>query len=830
MRHIVFLIFSILLAWDVNAIPLCHIQRYDENDGLTQWRVTQMVQDRQGMMWFSTWNGLCRYDGYEFRGFKGRVGDGNAPAIDRFRTVWLADDGNLGCKIDDDMYLFDLKTYRFAPKKGITPNHHHAKTIKEGKPYCYRDASGNLWMVYENGTLTVKEPGKESVVYTDGKIKEPVRYCLPDRQGNLWVLSTNAIYKLCFPKQNGTMIRSASSAETKTFFLDQYKRCWIATKGDTAITILDRSRQLVGWLAADGRIVKKHVKFSSPVYSIFQTHDGTIWMGTKPGGLFRMKEKKGGKAFDVDRIKLQSCNDIYDIKEDRWGRLWVATLGGGICCVVNPKSKTPRILYPLRGLESYPTKMGQKARMIHITKGNVMLVATTDALVVGKLMPVGAENNIVFRCHQREMQRENALSCSATMNIAEDRRGRIFISTESGGVNMITSHNLTAKQLAFQHFDKEKGLSTDVALSVVPYGNQMLVVSSNSLVLFNPDNGWQTTFNRRFFLSECRFSEAIPVRMPDGRWMFGMQDGTFSISEKKLRKSSFVPNIAFTHINVQGKEKNWAINAADSIILGQDERSLTLSFAALDYSSEPDISYAFMLQKINEKKSAVWNEMGHDHSVTLLDLAPGEYRLVIRSTNADGTWVNNARSLTIIVTPTFWETTLAHVLIFLFAITFVVGVVYTLLYIRKIKRQRHEALEAYLGLLNAEEKDKWSEKPIRPELSEENDALMRKVSAFVEEHLGDADVSVSDMAEAAAVSRSGLQRKMKQIMGVSPIDFLKEARIKHACHLLSTTSMAVGDIAYACGYTDPKYFSRCFKASTGKSPKDWREKSGESNS
>lgn len=128
-----------------------------------------------------------------------------------------------------------------------------------------------------------------------------------------------------------------------------------------------------------------------------------------------------------------------------------------------------------------------------------------------------------------------------------------------------------------------------------------------------------------------------------------------------------------------------------------------------------------------------------------------------------------------------------------------------------------------MNLLNADGEDKWKEKPVRPELCEENDALMRKVSAFVEEHLADADVGVGDMADAAAVSRSGLQRKMKQIMGVTPLDFLKEARMKHACHLLSTTTMNVSDVAYACGYTDPKYFSRSFKASVGKSPKEWRD-------
>lgn len=83
---------SLLSAVSAAATPICHIQRYDESDGLTQWHVTQMAQDSQGMMWFSTWNGLCRFDGYEFRGFKGRVGDGSRLATDRMRSVWLCND------------------------------------------------------------------------------------------------------------------------------------------------------------------------------------------------------------------------------------------------------------------------------------------------------------------------------------------------------------------------------------------------------------------------------------------------------------------------------------------------------------------------------------------------------------------------------------------------------------------------------------------------------------------------------------------------------------------------------------------------------------------
>jgi AraC-like DNA-binding protein len=95
---------------------------------------------------------------------------------------------------------------------------------------------------------------------------------------------------------------------------------------------------------------------------------------------------------------------------------------------------------------------------------------------------------------------------------------------------------------------------------------------------------------------------------------------------------------------------------------------------------------------------------------------------------------------------------------------------------------------------------------------------------YVEENLSNSDANVGDMAAAAAVSRSGLLRKLKQTMGITPQELLSEARIKHACQLLARTDKNVSEIAYFCGFTDPKYFSRCFRQSQGCTPSEYREK------
>lgn len=822
MRYILLTILSLLaIAGDGLAAPACRIQRFDEGDGLSQWHVTQMTQDRQGMMWFSTWNGLCRFDGYVFKSFKGHVGDGSAIATDRMRSVWLAPDGNLTCKVDDGLYRFSLKTCRFEQAR-LQPQGKNAVAVKADRPYRHRDAAGVVWTVYYDGRLTYAVKGKPAAPYTGPGAMQSARFCMPDRQGNLWVVAADCIYRLSFPQQRGTIMSAPDGAEVKAFLADSRQRYWIATKEDCKVRIFDSANRLVGYLAPDGRVAGQESAFACPVYCMTQTSDGTIWLGSKPGGLLRLTDTDSGMRYRVERVGPLSSDNVYDIKEDRWGRLWVATLGGGICCIPNPKARQPKVLTPKSGLRGFPLGLAPKVRMIHITKDGILLAATTDGLLVGKLTGGGKSlGGIRFRLHRREADRTDALSCSATMNIAEDSRGRIFVSTESGGVNMIKSACLLGKNLSFRHFGEAEGLPTDVALCVMPFGRRMLVVSSSSLVVFSPDGGSAQQFGKGYFLTPCRFSEALPVRLPDGRWMFGMKNGLFAAASDQLRKSAYRPNIALTALSVQGKEKDFAINAADTLLLGSRERSLTIQFAALDYSAPENVSYAFALAEEGSGEKPKWNFIGHDHSATLLDLEPGTYQLLIRSTNADGTWVKNTRRLTIIVTPTFWETTAARIVIALLLMAAVAAIAYTLLYIRRINKQRREVLEAYLGLLNAGEKQQ-EQKLLSSKLSDEDDRLMRRMSAFVEEHLSDAGISVGDMAAAVAMSRSALQRRLKQIAGVTPLDFLREARQKRAEQLLSETAMAVSEVAFACGYSDPKYFSRTFKASTGKSPTEWR--------
>lgn len=120
-------------------------------------------------------------------------------------------------------------------------------------------------------------------------------------------------------------------------------------------------------------------------------------------------------------------------------------------------------------------------------------------------------------------------------------------------------------------------------------------------------------------------------------------------------------------------------------------------------------------------------------------------------------------------------------------------------------------MEAYLALINARseqeeqvevtaKEDKEMQILETAQVMASDDAFMKRVVSFVEAHLGDADINISDMAEAAATSRAGLNRKMKAILGITPKDFLREVRVQKACQLLKDKTLSINDVAYMCGF------------------------------
>lgn len=823
------------------AKPTCNVTRYDENSGLSQWRITQMVQDYSDLMWFATWNGLNRFDGYEFKCYKVSQDPNCRMTDDRIRNIWLSDDGNIYCKSDEGYYLFNTKTYTYEDIVGESKETLEKKLLSKYKGFWidkmengnlhHRDGSGNEWVLTHEGELSYKDKQTNCMKpYPLDVPMENLKFCYADRQGNLWILFVGGVYKLTFTDNSIEHLPQDYPTHVRCVFVDPQNRYWVTGRDDASVRIFHADNTLMGYLGPDGRIHSKPTYFEAPIYCITRTSTGSIWMGSKPGGLYRLDEETD-RSYRITHYKHNynnpyslSHNDVYDIQEDKQGRLWIATLGGGINCMTDTHGEGHFIHY-LNDMGGYPEGFCKKVRRIFITPaGDILMAATNEGLLVCE-MPQKEKDfpSMNFRHHMKVHNDPKSLSSRAIMDILQDSHGNIFISTENGGINQLTSRNLLNERLEFKHFNASNNLPSDITLRMIEHDGSLWVVCTNQICVINPYEDIVSNFDNYFFGRDCRFSEAQPTELPNGRWLFGLHDGAFTLKAENLKKSEYVPPIILTGISILDNPKQENSLHGDTLILNPKQRNVTIHFAAIDYTNAAQIDYAFKLDKdIN-----VWSKADKSRSATFLDMTPGEHMLEICSTNADGVWMDNVRRLTIIVTPTFWETGWATLLWIVLALTVAGIIVYTYIYIQRINRKQRETLESYLALLDHTEdymgttKEKTEQQPI---LNDEDELFMKQVMAFVEQHIADADTNIGDMATATATSRSSLNRKMKNILGMTPLDFLREARIKKACQMLEAGKLNISEVAYRCGFSDPKYFSRCFKQSMGVSPTDYKKK------
>lgn len=846
---ILFLVVSVA-SWAADTSYSC--THYDDHSGMSQWHVTKMLQDKRGFMWFSTWNGLNRFDGYEFAVFKSKPGDGNNLVSDRIRNIMLGDDGNIYCVNNSTVWRFNLSTYKFETVSPVLQERYLARM--------------------NDDTSVFKQPRS----YTFGEHEfTGIRQVMQDMQKNSWLMERFGVTKLSAAMHPARFLEYVPSTTVRYMYRDRKQRIWIGTRDANVVVVIDSMANFIGYLGRDGRLHKEMTQFA-PVYSVFQQRDGTIWLGTKPDGMFRMREtspnefhiehfEKGTPAQIKDGTAINST-DIYCFAEDKKGRLWVATQGGGLNIIENPTASQDKIRFrnPTNTFLKYP-KEGLFMRRLMIVGDSIMMATTTEGLlVIDNIM--GDPKRLTFTLHQRESMREKSLSCSAVMDMLVDRKGRLFVSSESGGVNMLLTENLREKSFDFRHFSTDNGMGSDAALSMTEIGDEILVQCNNQVTRINADLGTIENFNDMFFSMTSRFSDAEPLLMRNGNWLFSLENGVLTIPEQLFHQRSYVPHIVFTSFDLPGVAPDYSADIHDTLRLSSSERDVTVSYAALDYSDNTNIKYITRVMGERHwwqgKDSVEWSVPQENRSLTLYNLSPGTYTLEVRSTNAEGLWVDNTRRLVIIVEPMFWETTWAYVLYVLLLIVVIATVTYTYTHIKTLERQREENLKAYLKLLDAQAEAKaQAEKKVKttvqvkevigdrkgaetvigdddspadaeqpqmlvasPIINEEDDAFMRRLIDFVEENLSDSDTGVDEIAAATATSRSSLNRKMKQMLGVTPADFLKEARMKRAQQLLATTMRSINDVAYGCGFTDPKYFSKCFRSMEGMSPSDYRAK------
>lgn len=908
MKTIVSFLFYLLTPFLLAAQPLCQIKYFSVNNGLSQGVATAILQDKKGFMWFSTWNGLDKFDGYTFKNYKAFPGDGCMLSNNRIVFIAESQYGNIWCQTyDGHTFLFDTKEEKFIdilqpieeetkhinivsqtyvlPKgitwivcekgynfrveealckegKGVALYSSFNQSLKgenifniyqdadgdewvltdkgvsiigkkkidsdfpfnfmkelNGKIYLasasgklavydsrtgkvrfteipfdiqtikslspigthqlalatdnglvvfntekktfqqidirtatqpsnvvqsvYKDSKGELWIfsitpgiIHINPTTGEKQhlatppqevikygranrnvifedkagilwliPNKGNFSYYDRKGKQlkpfytdpsnvesvftpNIRFYQEDRQGNLWFAGMRGVEKVSFFPYSYRQTPIDYGTEIRAFLLDKQKRLWVASKSGY-VRIYSPHGELQGYLSPQGMISKNSVAFPNSVYCLTEDKEGIIWVGTKEGGLFRL-ESNGENRFAMQQFTHQkedkyslSNNSIYSICQDSRGRIWIGSFGGGINLLKESQQGTYRFIHSNNELKNFPTSHFMKVRCINETPGGIIAVGTTEGLLTFSNSFEQPEE-IKFHRNIRKPSVASSLGSNDVIHIYTDSRKTTYISTFTGGISKVVSPNLLSDEIEFKTYTIRDGLASDLVLSTIEDSQKNIwIVSENALTKFNPQKETFENYGSNFLQQEFNFSEAPPTINAQQELVFGSDKGILEIQPQRMKKNSYVPSIAFTDLKIQGSQSPKGIDDLKELRLTPSQRNVTFHFAALDYVAPEEIRYAYRLEGLEQE----WNDADKSRSASYINLPAGEYRLQVRSTNSDGVWVDNMRTLSVRVLPTFWETPWAWILYIVLFIAFTSTIVYILFYIYRLRHQ-----------------------------------------------------------------------------------------------------------------------------------------------
>lgn len=779
MRLHVYYIFRLLILFAyMGASASVTVRHYDTRDGLAHAHVRDMVQDDQGYMWFATWCGVDRFDGYEFRNFRSHP--------------------------DDSIKLDNNRVERIA----VAPTGDIVIATYSGRVYRLDPASGTFHIGSTNDSLTLEKrdrslPGKPLPELEKHINRHAVNYT--DSDGNVWLEGNNGIDFLSVAPHAFRFIRCTAidsvGEDIHALYVSPDDRIWVGSR-DTRVMLYDSSGMHIGNLLSDGRIVTDSIAgFGMKPYAFHADMSGRIWIGTKSHKLVRMTPVSP-RCYRLDvYVEDQApgalrCGDIYDFALDRENNLWLATFGAGVAKV----NEDPRSRVSFTFPRNYPTDKAPRMRRLACSPSGRMTAATTSGIVTFDPDAQPPED-IRFRFFHTEPSRNGSLSNDDILDICVANDGALYFSAFSGGIDYVTDESaLSGSRVSFSNRNFRDGLARDPILSVIQDSDSCFwVVSLDALSRYSLDWKFMSTYNEGNLGREIRFTEAKPQRMSDGRLVFGLRGGILIVDPSEIDAPT-PPALVVTEVIVDGNSP-LPVDSSKWLQLPVGCRDIAIHFAAIDFAGAANIMYAYRIGDSDR-----WIELGHERTLRLSSLRAGDTRIRIRSTDSYGRWSDNETGLCISVPYTWTEIFLGCLAIFgiLVALGAIVYGVWRFYRYRRRMRLLHYYLDMAISGNGTEGGD-----------------TMSLVCRVIGSRYHDPALKAENIAQELNIGRNILRHDVKSSIGISIEDFIRMIRISAASRLLRDSSFTVAEIAYKCGFKTPQYMAMLFKDQMGCTPKEY---------
>lgn len=343
---ILFLIVLICSTFRLQAIvppvPNHSQERYNVaylgiENGLANNAVTSVYKDKRGLMWFGTYDGISRYDGYNFLNFRNEPNDANSLVNNRVvsicgtqNEVWI------GTKTGLSVYSY--LTNHFSRKYFVNPLTAKKQLIEtainevedyKGKMYVATAGVGLLYASVKGGEI------KAIPLYVNGKLQweyhiQGIEF---DKSGRLWafvqgvgIVTSDAKTMKLRAVYNGIL-------NGTSVFYDKFSNFWVAIE---SVGLLKYNT-----LNGTARIYNSSPEIRYPVAAFMQKQDSNeLWIATNGNGVLKynfVTDSFSSLNADLTEGKLNS-NAVTSLYSDSEGRVWIGTLRGGINRLESKKS------------------------------------------------------------------------------------------------------------------------------------------------------------------------------------------------------------------------------------------------------------------------------------------------------------------------------------------------------------------------------------------------------------------------------------------------------------------------------------------------------------
>lgn len=455
------LIGTIITVLSLNAQP--PVAYLGINQGLSNNSVRCILRDHKGFMWFGTYDGLNRYDGYSFKVFRNKLND-TASLINPFINALCEDrNGLIWIGTRKGVCVYNSLTDRFSRLRQLTNN--SIVLVDDVIKTIQTDNSNNVFVGKENTGLVYfsngEGIGKSIPLRTEKGIISQfgVQVIKVGADNNVWVFVQNRGLSILDRKSMSLNLVSSKILSSSSLAIDG-KNIWMGNAQglNQYNTITNDCNKVLSEGLSDLRIT-----------SLDLDRNNNLWIGTPDKGITicERSTNKVKKMSAGDSKYSLSSNGISAIFTDEESRTWIGTARGGIN-IVDPQKQRFQIINRDAGMRGFA---GNSVSFFYETKDSSLWIGTEDA---GINIWDRKKNSII---NIRQIDGDNgSLPSNAITAIEKDANNHLWIGTFNAGLIRLNPEGKQGKR--YKCINPVSGLENPVVYAILEDNNKTLWAST----------------------------------------------------------------------------------------------------------------------------------------------------------------------------------------------------------------------------------------------------------------------------------------------------------------------------------------------------------------